>query len=194
MFEDEDPRLQDSVEDLVEDFTEDLEAEHQDKPDAAITDELPADLNISGYVGPYLFPNNSRRRVPAIIYMSAAVVCVALWAVVSDSPLVNGGFLVTGIVLAVFGVYGLICGRELKIDESDALVAAVAAVGFPVGHASAQMGWRGWFSRPMWRILLYSNEPQPSQRGLVFVDGITGDVIDQLVQPNPEDWADLQAG
>ena len=29
-----------------------------------------------------------------------------------------------------------------------------APVGFPVGHASAQMGWRGLRSRPTWRILL----------------------------------------
>ncbi|MCY4162735.1 MAG: hypothetical protein OXE93_00725 [bacterium] len=161
--------------------------------DAEITDELPQDLNVSAYVGPYLFPNNSRRRIPAIIYLSIAAVCVVLWAVASHSSLVNSGFLVTGIALAAFGIYGLVCGRELKIDETEALVVAVGAVGFPVGHASAQMGWRGWFSRPIWRILLYSNEPQPAQRGLVFVDGVSGAVIDQLVQPNPEDWADFDA-
>lgn len=159
--------------------------------DAEITDELPQELNVSEYVGPYLFPNNSRRRIPAIIYLSAAVVCTVVWAVASNSPLVNGGLLGAAIALAVFAAYGFVCGKELKIDESDALVIAVGAVGFPVGHASAQMGWRGWFSRPTWRILLYSNEPQPDQRGLVFVDGITGEVIGQLVQPNPENWADL---
>ncbi len=158
---------------------------------ADITDELPKDLNVSEYVGPYLFPNNSRRRIPAIIYLSIAAVCIVLWAVASNSPLVNSGFLGVGIALAAFGVYGLVCGRELQVDESEALLVAVAAVGFPVGHASAQMGWRGWLSRPIWRILLYSNEPQPAQRGLVFVDGISGTVIDQLVQPNPEDWAEL---
>ncbi|WP_420640306.1 hypothetical protein [Candidatus Poriferisocius sp.] len=158
--------------------------------DAEITDQLPQELNVSEYVGPNLFPNNSRRRIPAIIYLAAAVICVVVWAVASESPLVNGGILAAGIALAVFAAYGFVCGRELKIDESDALVVAVGAVGFPVGHASAQMGWRGWLSRPLWRILLYSNEPQPHQRGLVFVDGITGEVIDQLVQPNPEDWTD----
>ncbi len=162
--------------------------------DAEITDELPQELNVGEYVGPYLFPNNSRRRIPAIIYLSAAVVCAVLWAVAADSPLVNGGFLAAAIALAAFAVYGFVCGKELKVDESEALVIAVGAVGFPVGHASAQMGWRGWFSRPTWRILLYSNEPQPEQRGLVFVDGITGEVIDQLVQPNPEDWAALHSG
>ena len=162
--------------------------------DAEITDELPQELNVGEYVGPYLFPNNSRRRIPAIIYLSAAVVCAVVWAVAADSPLVNGGILAAAIALAAFAVYGFVCGKELKVDESEALVIAVGAVGYPVGHASAQMGWRGWFSRPTWRILLYSNEPQPEQRGLVFVDGITGEVIDQLVQPNPEDWAALHSG
>ena len=162
-----------------------------DASDADITDELPQELNVGEYAGPYLFPNNSRRRIPAILYLSVAVVCVAVWVFASDSPLVNGGFPAAAAALAAFAFYGFVCGKELKVDESEALVIAIGAVGFPVGHASAQMGWRGWLSRPTWRILLYSNEPQPDQRGLVFVDGVDGEVIDQLVQPNPEDWADL---
>ncbi len=39
----------------------------------------------------------------------------------------------------------------LELDEHEALVAATREVGFPVGHASAQMGWRGLRSRPTWR-------------------------------------------
>jgi hypothetical protein len=35
--------------------------------DADIRDALPEDLNAAGYVGPYLFPNNNRRRVPAYL-------------------------------------------------------------------------------------------------------------------------------
>jgi hypothetical protein len=58
---------------------------------------------------------------------------------------------------------------HLDVDEQDALVAATRAVGFPVGHASAQMGWRGLLSRPTWRILLYSDQNPPAQRGLVLV-------------------------
>ncbi len=162
--------------------------------DAEVVDELPLELNVGEYVGPYLFPNNSRRRIPAIIYLSAAAVCAVVWAVASGSPLVNGGMPAAAMALAGFAVYGFVCGKDLRIDESDALVIAIGAVGFPVGHASAQMGWRGWFSRPTWRILLYSNEPQPDRRGLVFVDGISGEVIDQLVQPNPEDWDDRTTG
>jgi hypothetical protein len=67
-------------------------------------------------------------------------------------------------------------------------VAAAGEVGFPVGHASAQLGWRGLRSRPTWRILLYSNEEPPKQRGLVLVDGVDGTVLDHFVEDNPEDW------
>ncbi|MEY3111215.1 MAG: hypothetical protein RIT23_346, partial [Actinomycetota bacterium] len=40
-----------------------------------IRDSLPEDLDVSAFVGPYQFPDNSRRRIPAIIY---AVVAIAL--------------------------------------------------------------------------------------------------------------------
>jgi hypothetical protein len=88
-------------------------------------------------------------------------------------------------------VYHLVSGWNLDVDERDALVAATSAVGFPVGHASAQMGWRGVLSRPTWRILLYSNEMPPAQRGFVMVDGVDGQVLDYFTEENPEDWSDL---
>ena len=56
-------------------------------------------------------------------------------------------------------------GWNLDVDERDALVAATRQVGFAVGHASAQLGWRGLRSRPTWRILLYSAEEPPQKRG-----------------------------
>jgi hypothetical protein len=77
------------------------------------------------------------------------------------------------------------------VRDTDALVAAVREVGFPVGHASAQLGWRGLRSRPTWRILLYSAEDPPSRRGLVLVDAVDATVLGQLVEDNPEDWASL---
>jgi hypothetical protein len=92
----------------------------------------------------------------------------------------------------VFGLYSLQAGFDLDVDERDALVIASQAVGFPVGHASAQLGWRGLRSRPTWRILLYSNDEPPAKRGLVLVDGVKGDVVDFFVEDNPEDWSDLQ--
>jgi hypothetical protein len=156
-------------------------------------DELPEDLDAAGFVGPYLFPNNNRRRVPGYLYLATAAACVAVWALVDDSPYVNGGFLFAAALLALVGAYQLVTGWNLDVDEQDALVAASRAVGFPVGHASAQMGWRGLLSRPTWRILLYSAENPPAKRGLVLVDGVDGEVIEHFVEDNPEDWSELDS-
>jgi len=158
---------------------------------ADVPDELPADLDMSAFVGPYVFPNNSRRRVPGVLYLLIAALLVALWALAGDSPLVNDGYLLAAGLLVVAGCYSLASGWNLDVDERDALVAATAEVGFAVGHASAQMGWRGLLSRPTWRILLYSAENPPTRRGLVLVDGVDGSVIDRIVEANPEDWSEL---
>lgn len=160
-----------------------------DLDDGAVRDELPEDLNATEYVGPYVFPNNNRRRIAATLYVLIGLVFVLLWLVANDSPMVNAGFGWGGVVLVAVGLYGLIAGWNLAVDENDALVAATRSVGFPIGHASAQLGWRGWLSRPTWRILLYSNEPQPERRGLVLVDGNDGEVLDTIVENNPEDWS-----
>ncbi len=172
------------------------DADHAAGPaasDADHVDELPEDLDAAGFVGPYLFPNNNRRRVPGYLYLATAAVCLAVWVLVTDSPYVNGGFLFAAVLLAVVGAYQLITGWNLDVDEQDALVAASRAVGFPVGHASAQMGWRGLLSRPTWRILLYSSENPPAKRGLVLVDGVDGEIIEHFVEDNPEDWSELDA-
>ena len=162
--------------------------------DGDVRDLLPADLDPSAVVEPYLFPNNSRRRVPAVLYVLIGAVCIlARLTVGEDTPVVNDSFvnngvLVAGIVLIVVGLYHAQSGWDLSFDEEQALQAAARDVGFPVGHASAQLGWRGLRSRPTWRVLLYSNEPSPTHRGLVLVDGIDGEIIDRFVETNPEDW------
>jgi len=159
-------------------------------PSDDLRDQLPADLDAVGHAGPYEFPDNSRRRRPALLYVVFAVVCVALWAVMGDdSALVNDGFLWAGILLAVVAVFSFTSGWRMAIDEQQALVQAQGAVGFPVGHASAQQVWRGLRSRPTWRVLVYSAEEPPRRRGLVLVDAVDGRVVEHLVQDNPvEDW------
>jgi hypothetical protein len=162
--------------------------------DAEVRDELPDDLDAAGFVGPYVFPNNNRRRIPGILYLITAAALALLWVLRSgDAVLVNGGFLFAAILLAVVGLYHLVAGWDLDVDERDALVAATSAVGFPVGHASAQLGWRGLRSRPTWRILVYSAETPPEHRGLVLVDGVDGAVLEFFAEENPEDWSDLDA-
>ncbi len=159
--------------------------------DGEVYDELPADLNVSEFVGPYTFPNNNRRRIPAAIYIVMGLACIVAWLVSADSSaIVNAGILGAGIVLVAFGVYGMVAGWTLQVDETEALLAASTQAGFAVGHASAQMVWRGWLSKPCWRILLYSAENPPARRGIVLLDGRSGEVIEWFVEDNPEDWSE----
>ena len=147
---------EDDGEDIVDDLSDDF-VDH--------VDELPEDLDITGLVGPYEFPNNSKRKLASVLYLVVAAICIWLGVAV-----------------------------DTKVEETDALAIAGATVGFPPGHAAAQMSWRGWLSRPTWRILLYSDEsPEPAQRAIVIVDGVNGDVLEHFVEDNPEDWSDLIA-
>ena len=101
----------------------------------------------------------------------------------------NNGFLWAAILLAVVGLFSISSGWRMKVDEKQALVAAQGAVGFAVGHASAQQVWRGLRSRPTWRVLIYSAEEPPRRRGLVLVDAVDGRVLEHLTQENSlEDW------
>jgi hypothetical protein len=162
--------------------------------DATIRDELPRDLDAAGYVGPYEFPDNARRRIPGFLYLAVAAGCVAVRLAAGDGAvLVNDGLYVVAAGLGLFGLYCLACGWHNNVDDSDALVEATKAVGFPVGHASAQLGWRGLRSRPTWRILLYSAEDPPATRGLVLVDAVDGHIVAQFTEVNPEDWSELTA-
>jgi len=159
--------------------------------DEEIRDALPDDLNASEFVGPYQFPDNSRRRIPGTIYLVLALGCFALWLTTRDGhPVaVNRGMLGAAILLGAFGILCLTSGWRMQVDEKQALVAAAAVIGFPVGHASAQQVWRGLRSRPTWRVLCYSSENPPRRRGLVLVDAIDGTVVQHLAQDNPEtDW------
>ena len=165
------------------------EHEDQEEPEG---DRLPEDLDVTGYVGPYTFPDNSRRRIPGTLHLIVALGCLALWASSGgDGVLVNDGMLLAGLLLAAAGAYHWSAGWKLGARETDALVAASKQVGFAVGHASAQLAWRGLRSRPTWRILLYSAEDPPAQRGLVLVDGVDGSVVAHFVEDNPEDWTEL---
>lgn len=150
-------------------------------------DELPADLDAAGYVGPYKFPDNSRRRIPGFLYLLIAAGCVLIWVAWHDSvAYVNRGWLWAAAALAVVAAISITSGWRMNVTETDALVAAQRAVGFPVGHASAQQVWRGLRSRPTWRVLCYSIEEPPRQRGLVLVDAVDGTVVEHLVETNPE--------
>lgn len=152
-------------------------------------DELPEDLDITAYVGPYVFPNITRRRIPGVMYAVLAAACLGGWVVSS-----NGGLLAGAVILAAISAYHFVAGWNLAVDQTEALAVASRTVGFPVGHASAQLAWRGLRSRPVWRILVYSADEPPTQRGLVELDAVDGTVMGEYTEPNPEDWTQYGLG
>jgi hypothetical protein len=147
-------------------------------------DALPEDLDVTAYVGPYTFPDIKRRRIAGTIYAVMAVLCLAA-GLATD----NRGFLFAAGLLGLTAIYHYLAAYPLRIDQTDALARASQAVGFPVGHASAQLAWRGLRSRPTWRILLYSADEPPSIRGLVQLDAVDGSVLGEYTEQNPEDWS-----
>ena len=155
-----------------------------------IRDQLPSDLDVSAFVGPYQFPDNSRRRIPGYLYLGIAALSLLLWLFSDQSSgLVNDGFLVFAIALAAFAVFVLTSSWKMTINERDALVHASRAVEFAVGHASAQQVWRGVRSRPTWRVFCYSAQEPPTHRGLVLVDAVNGEIVECLVEINPDNAA-----
>ena len=153
-----------------------------------IRDQLPDDLNAVDHVAAYDFPDNSRRRIPGILYGIAALLCLLMWKIgnSNDSVLVNRGLVFGACLLGAMSIISFTSGWKMSIDESEALVRATRKVGFPVGHASAQQVWRGVRSRPTWRIFCYSVEEPPRKRGLVLVDAVNGDIVECLVEDNPD--------
>lgn len=152
-------------------------------------DELPEDLDITAVRAGYTFPDVKRRRIAGLLYVGLAALCLLAWSLAgAGAVLVNAGTLGAGTALALIGGHHVATSWPLRVRDEDALAAAAAAVGFAVGHASAQLSWRGLLSRPTWRLLLYSGEDSPGQRAVVLVDGVDGRVLSQFVEDNPEDW------
>jgi len=109
-----------------------------------------------------------------------------LWAALTYD---NAGFGLAAGLLGVTALYHVVTAWPLKVDQTEALTVASRAVGFPIGHSSAQLAWRGVLSRPTWRILVYSADEPPSIRGLVELDAVDGEVLGEYTEHNPEDWS-----
>jgi hypothetical protein len=104
----------------------------------------------------------------------------------SNTGLVSDGFFGAAILLTLVGLFSLSSSWRMTVDEKLALVHATRAVGFAVGHASAQQVWRGFRSRPTWRVMCYSAQEPPLQRGLVLIDAVDARIVECLVEANPE--------
>src|SRR5262249_9945927 len=85
--------------------------------DDAVRDALPAELDVTGLVGPYMFPDNSRRRVPGILYIVVGLICLAVWASTKGNApvLSNGGVAIAGVGLILFGLYHIQSGWHLAV-------------------------------------------------------------------------------
>ena len=143
---------------------------------------LPDDLNAGALdLYPYAVPDPARRRRAALVYVGAAGVT----AVLIGLGLPSGMWVAVALLLAV-AAWHYAAGWHLEVREGEALEVANRAIGFPVGHASANLGFTGWRSRPVWNVLVFSADEPPTQRGLVRVDGVTGNVVEEYHEEIPE--------
>jgi hypothetical protein len=130
----------------------------------AIEEELDSNL-----VGPYRFPSPTRRRVAGWVFIAVAVITLVL---------IDGAWLPAVGLVALAG-WNFASAWPLAVDEGRALSIAGSVVGFPVGHASAAVTFRGFRSRPSWSVVLYSAAEPPDQRALVVVDAVSGDLAEE---------------
>jgi hypothetical protein len=140
---------------------------------------MPEDLD-ANVLGPYEIPDPARRRRAGVAYFVGAAIIAA--GIAAGLP---AGMWVMAAILAAIGVYHLAAGHHLEVREAAALTAANRASEYPVGHASAVLGFDGFLARPVWNVLVFSADEPPSRRGLVRVDGRTGDVIETYTEDVP---------
>jgi len=138
--------------------------------------DVPDDLQ-SLVLEPYAVPNTNQRRRAGWVYVVAAIVTALGIAL----GLPKGMWLLFVLFLAIawFHWYG---GWDLKVMDGAALEIANRHAEFPAGHASAALNFQGWRARPIWNVLMFSADDPPTQRGLVRVDGITGEVVGSYVE------------
>ncbi len=140
---------------------------------------MPDDLD-ANVLGPYAVPDPARRRRAGLVYIVAAVAAAA--GIILGLP--PGMWVIVGLFVLI-AVYHLAAGQHLAVEDSAALNLANAATEFPVGHASAVLGFDGLLARPTWNVLVFSADEPPTQRGLVRVDGRSGEVIETYTEAVP---------
>ena len=150
---------------------------------AADGDVLPDELDVTAYVGPYLFPSTRRRRIAGTIYVGVGA------AAPGGGLSGNGGLLAATVSSRSSPRYHFAAAWPLKIDQTDALPRRDRARS-DSPSATRRHSSRGVdCGRPAWRILLYSADEPPSMRGLVELDAVDGHVLGEYTEPNPEDWS-----
>lgn len=142
---------------------------------------IPEDLD-SNVVGEYHVPDTNRRRRAAVVYFVGAA---AMGGLILGETIPSAMWWTGVAVLVAIGVYHLIAGWNLNVREGAALEIANREVEFPVGHASASLGFTGWRARGVWNVLVFSADDPPLERALVRIDGVDANVLDTYVEPVP---------
>lgn len=138
--------------------------------DRDLADELHIEVDLdSNVVGVYRFPSPVRRQKSAWIMF--------FFALVSLLTIPSGWVVAVGFLL--LGVWLLSSAWSLNVGEEAALRIAGTKVPFAVGHASASVRFKGVRSRPRWSVVVYSATDPPDARGLVVVDGVDGEVVEE---------------
>lgn len=141
--------------------------------------QMPEDLDANVF-GPYAVPDTVRRRRAGMVYVIGAAITAAGIAL----GLPTGMWAMALGLLAIAG-YHLAAAWHLEVREGAALETANRETSFPVGHASAAVGFVGWRAKPVWNVLVFSADEPPSERGLVRIDGVDGTVVGRYVEPIP---------
>jgi hypothetical protein len=128
----------------------------------AIEEELDSNL-----VGPYQFPEPTRRRAAGWVFLVGAVIAMLV---------IDGGWL-PAIGFVALATWNFVSSWPLAVGDDRAMSLAGSVVDFPVGHASAAVTFAGLRSRPRWNVILYSAEDPPDRRALVVIDAVDGSVV-----------------
>ena len=131
----------------------------------AIEEELDANLE-----GEYTFPSPRRRRTAAWVLDVAALAAVG--------AIEGAGGWIVGATLTLLSLWLFLSAWPVRFNEHDALSKAASAVPFTVGHAAASLRFRGWRSRPVWSVVLYSAAEPPDERALVVIDAVEGELVE----------------
>lgn len=134
-------------------------------------DQLPDDLDTTKNVGPYQFPSPRKRRSAASFIVGIGIITCGLGIMSANTSLI-----VAGIISVLIGTLFFALAWELNAKDIDALTLAAAQAPFSVGHASAQLCFTGFASKPTWRVVVFSSDEPPTQRGLVEISAITKEI------------------
>lgn len=140
--------------------------------EAEKTDTLPDDLDVTKYVGPYQFPTPRRRRTAAY-----GIFVIAAFTIVMGFVSTNTTLVIAGILALAIGIIFYATAWPLNVSDKEALTQAASQAPFSVGHASAQLSFTGWLSKPTWRVVVFSSDEPPTQRGLVEINAVSTNIL-----------------